>query len=380
AGRIVRRGLVFRPGGVEAHHAGRAKPRGREGHGEGAALAHPDRPDDREHRPRRLLGAPPRLAQRADDGQSAPVHPGDLAAVEFHVQVVDPEGPRRGEEVLHGLDAFLAAERDAPGGAGHGGQRRRDRPPAPRAPEDDAGVGGRRAEHHLPVLAGVEADPRQPRRRGDRSLPGRLHRRALPATNTAAAMATSSPICTLCAMWTRLSSLVPRPIRVTPSMARSTVVLAPISTSSSMTTRPIWGMWMCRRSASCAYPNPSLPTTAPLCTTTRAPRRLPRRIVACAWRMLSGPIWTSSSMTTWACACTRSPSVTSFPTTTYGPREHSAPTVTRAPRTQVGWMPAGGAVRGARARRARASASRTLATRIAGRRVGGASWGRITAA
>ena len=59
----------------------------------------------------------------------------------------------------------------------------------------------------------------------------------LPATPTCAASRTFLPMLTPCATWTRLSILVPAPIRVSPTAGRSMVVLAPISTSSSMTTR-----------------------------------------------------------------------------------------------------------------------------------------------
>ena len=44
------------------------------------------------------------------------------------------------------------------------------------------------------------------------------------------------PTPTPCAICTRLSILVPAPIRVSPTAGRSMVVLAPISTSSSITT------------------------------------------------------------------------------------------------------------------------------------------------
>ena len=46
---------------------------------------------------------------------------------------------------------------------------------------------------------------------------------------------------TLCAICTRLSMRVPAPMTVSSSAPRSTVVLAPISTSSSITTRPSCG-------------------------------------------------------------------------------------------------------------------------------------------
>ena len=50
---------------------------------------------------------------------------------------------------------------------------------------------------------------------------------------------------TPCAICTRLSIFVPAPIRVSPTAGRSIVEFAPISTSSSMTTPPICGIFWC---------------------------------------------------------------------------------------------------------------------------------------
>ena len=55
-----------------------------------------------------------------------------------------------------------------------------------------------------------------------------------PAMPACATMMQRSPIVQLCPICTRLSILVPRPIRVSPSVPRSTVEFAPISTSSSI--------------------------------------------------------------------------------------------------------------------------------------------------
>ena len=55
------------------------------------------------------------------------------------------------------------------------------------------------------------------------------------------AMTVCSPTSTLCAIWIRLSSFVPRRIIVVSSEPRSMQVFAPISTSSSMTTFPTCG-------------------------------------------------------------------------------------------------------------------------------------------
>ena len=62
-----------------------------------------------------------------------------------------------------------------------------------------------------------------------------------PAMPTWATITQWRPITTLWAIWTRLSIFVPSPITVSRLAPRSTVELAPISTSSWMITRPIWG-------------------------------------------------------------------------------------------------------------------------------------------
>src|SRR5437867_1199753 len=64
----------------------------------------------------------------------------------------------------------------------------------------------------------------------------------LPESPTCAASRHSGPMRQPWATMTRLSILVPRPTTVAPSAARSTVALAPTSTSSSSTTVPIWGI------------------------------------------------------------------------------------------------------------------------------------------
>ena len=64
------------------------------------------------------------------------------------------------------------------------------------------------------------------------------------------------------AICTRLSIFVPAPMRVSPTAGRSIVVLAPISTSSSMTTLADLRDLVVRAVGSRAKPNPSLPMTA----------------------------------------------------------------------------------------------------------------------
>ena len=66
---------------------------------------------------------------------------------------------------------------------------------------------------------------------------------------------------------------MPALIRVSPTAGRSTVVFAPISTSSSITTGACCGIFSWLPSARVANPYPSLPITAPFCTMTRGADR-----------------------------------------------------------------------------------------------------------
>ena len=79
---------------------------------------------------------------------------------------------------------------------------------------------------------------------------------------TWATMMVFAPTTELWPICTRLSIFVPRPITVSPRVARSIAMLAPISTSSSTTTRPTWGIFRCA-CPSKTYPNPSAPSTLP---------------------------------------------------------------------------------------------------------------------
>jgi hypothetical protein len=56
-------------------------------------------------------------------------------------------------------------------------------------------------------------------------------------------MSASSPTVHECPIWTRLSIFAPRLMRVSPTDAQSIAVFAPISTSSSRTTRPTCGIF-----------------------------------------------------------------------------------------------------------------------------------------
>ena len=65
----------------------------------------------------------------------------------------------------------------------------------------------------------------------------------LPEIPTCPARMQCRPIVTLWPIWTRLSILLPSPITVSRMLPRSIVVLAPISTSSWMMTRPTCGIF-----------------------------------------------------------------------------------------------------------------------------------------
>ena len=62
-----------------------------------------------------------------------------------------------------------------------------------------------------------------------------------PASPLLPQMTQARPTRQLCAIWTRLSIFVPSPTVVEPNLARSMQELAPISTSSPMTTFPMCG-------------------------------------------------------------------------------------------------------------------------------------------
>ena len=84
-----------------------------------------------------------------------------------------------------------------------------------------------------------------------------------------------SPICTLWPIWIRLSSFTPRRMMVESVLARSMQVLAPISTSSSMTTLPSWGILSNPPAALGMNPKPSAPITAPAWRMQRLPTEHP---------------------------------------------------------------------------------------------------------
>ena len=67
----------------------------------------------------------------------------------------------------------------------------------------------------------------------------------LPAIPTWPQSRLCRPIWLLWPIMTRLSIFVPSPIRVASNVARSIVQLAPISTSSPTSTRPVWGTLTC---------------------------------------------------------------------------------------------------------------------------------------
>ncbi len=102
-----------------------------------------------------------------------------------------------------------------------------------------------------------------------------------------AAIAVCLPMRALWPIWHRLSIFVPSPIDVTPVCARSMHVFAPISTSSPSSTLPICGIFTSRPSRN-AQPKPSLPITAPACSTTRSPAVQRSARYARGWNRQSG--------------------------------------------------------------------------------------------
>src|SRR5438309_1808818 len=133
-----------------------------------------------------------------------------------------------------------------------------------------------------------------------------------PEIPTWATISESGPIRTLWPICTRLSTLVPRPTTVSPRVARSTQVQAPSSTSSSMRAMPACGTlrWIGPSpspSRSNAKPNPSDPTTALGCRTTRSPRTQRSRTTAPVHRMQSAPTRASSSTAEPGCRTLRGP-------------------------------------------------------------------------
>ncbi len=97
-----------------------------------------------------------------------------------------------------------------------------------------------------------------------------LPTRVLPAMPTCPANMQLLPMTQLWAMCTLSSNFVPEPTMVAEMVARSMVLLAPISTSSPMNTVPIWGILRCPEDC-CKNPKPSEPMTAPACSRQRSP-------------------------------------------------------------------------------------------------------------
>src|SRR6266567_912287 len=81
---------------------------------------------------------------------------------------------------------------------------------------------------------------------------------------------------------TRLSTLVPSPISVAPTVARSTHALACTSTRLPSRTGPDCGIFSHWPASFLEKPNPSAPITAPFSSVTWSPRVHPSRTTACA--------------------------------------------------------------------------------------------------
>src|SRR5690606_13141607 len=119
---------------------------------------------------------------------------------------------------------------------------------------------------------------------------------ALPPIAAMPAIKQSRPMTTLWAIWQWLSILLRAPTRVSSSVPLSMAVRAPISTSSSMLTPPVWWIFVAPAGPA-AYPNPSAPRTAPACTVTRSPRTTPSYNVTPACRRQPAPTVTSGPTT-----------------------------------------------------------------------------------
>ncbi len=185
----------------------------------------------------------------------------------------------------------------------------------------------------------------------------------LPATPTWATITQSRPTRTLWPMCTRLSILLPRPTTVSPSVPRSTVQFAPISTSSSIRHPPTCGTFT-RAPASPTYPKPSVPSRAPGWTRTRSPRRVPCRSEQACPILHSRPISTPSSRR--QCAPIREPAPTRTPRPSTAPAstETSSPISTCGPSPTLGWMAVAEAGSGYRSSRIGAMASCGSSTRM----------------
>ena len=119
----------------------------------------------------------------------------------------------------------------------------------------------------------------------------------VPAIPVFAAIAVSSPIITLCAIWIRLSIFTPSWISVSEIEPLSIVVFAPIETLFPINTFPRWAIVLHFLSEFLAFPKPSDPMTAPGEITQLFPIWHPLRIVTFDSIIELDPMLTLSSIT-----------------------------------------------------------------------------------
>ena len=157
-----------------------------------------------------------------------------------------------------------------------------------------------------------------------------------------AAMAVLSPISTLWAICTRLSSFTSLWMCVEPMVERSIVVLAPISTLSSTYTLPICGNLLQLPSFSGTNPNPSAPSTQPECRMQFAPTTQLSYILTPAYSVVSLPIFVWCPMN--VCGYILAPSAISAPLPIYAnsPMYTSLPIFAVSDTNASGDMPAAG--------------------------------------
>ena len=160
-----------------------------------------------------------------------------------------------------------------------------------------------------------------------------------PATPTWAARQVFLPIITLCAIWTKLSSLAPDLINVEPKVALSTVQFAPISTSSSIMTLPLWLTFRVFPFESKLKPKPSEPITELEWIIQFLPILVCLYIFTPGYIIQLSPISTLSHTYTCGWILTFSPILTSFSTIENLPRYKFDPYLTDESRDELESIP-----------------------------------------
>ncbi|MNR29377.1 hypothetical protein D3C85_1467590 [compost metagenome] len=152
----------------------------------------------------------------------------------------------------------------------------------------------------------------------------------------------------LCPIMIWLSSFTPSDTTVSSSAPRSTVVLAPISTSSPRDTPPNCGILPqapLPKAGSGAKPKPSAPSTAPLWMMALAPTFTPSYSVTLACRRLPGPMDEPAPITQPGPSTVSRPMRTPDSTTQLGPIRTPSSIVASGATTAEGCVSAGSAGR-----------------------------------